>query len=113
MTSRSLFPRLATSLGPGDCGAALTVAGQRGAMSDSIPFTVRPLQPTLVRPFHRDGWVFEIKIDGWRIVAYKSGREVRLVSRTGVDHTPRFRNLAAAVAQTVRSARAAPATAGP
>jgi hypothetical protein len=74
-------------------------------MADSIPFTVRPLQPTLVRPFHRDGWVFEIKIDGWRIVAYKSGRHVCLVSRTGVDHTARFRNLAAAVATLGRTPR--------
>ncbi len=53
-------------------------------MADSIPFTLRPLQPTLVRPFHRDGSVFEVKIDGWRIVAYKSGRQVRLISRTGI-----------------------------
>ncbi len=67
-------------------------------MADSIPFSVRPLQPTLVRPFHRDGWVFEEKIDGWRILAYKTGRQVRLVSRTGVDHTGRFRDLATAVA---------------
>jgi hypothetical protein len=28
----------------------------------------RPTAPTLVRePFHRDGWVYEEKIDGWRI----------------------------------------------
>jgi bifunctional non-homologous end joining protein LigD len=31
-------------------------------------------------------------------VAYKNGRQVRLVSRNGVDHTARFRDLAAAVA---------------
>jgi bifunctional non-homologous end joining protein LigD len=67
-------------------------------MATSIPFSVRPLQPSLVWPFHRDGWVYEAKIDGWRIVAYKSGRQVRLVSRNGVDHTARFRDLAAAVA---------------
>jgi bifunctional non-homologous end joining protein LigD len=67
-------------------------------MADSVPFTLRALQPTLVRPFHRDGWVYEVKIDGWRIVAYKNGRQVRFVSRNGVDHTARFRDLAAAVA---------------
>jgi ATP-dependent DNA ligase len=44
--------------------------------------------PTLVRePFHRDGWVYEEKVDGWRIVAYKDGDRVRLLSRHGVDHT--------------------------
>jgi bifunctional non-homologous end joining protein LigD len=57
-----------------------------------------PMAPTLVRePFHRDGWVYEEKVDGWRILAYKDGKRVRLVSRNGVDHTRRFADLAAAV----------------
>jgi ATP dependent DNA ligase domain len=42
--------------------------------------------------------MYEEKVDGWRIVAYKAGREVRLVSRKGVDHTARFPELAQAVA---------------
>ena len=34
-----------------------------------------PMAPTLVREaFHRDGWVYEEKVDGWRIVAYKDGQ---------------------------------------
>ena len=58
-----------------------------------------PMQPTLVRePFHRPGWVYEEKIDGWRILAYKDGRRIRLLSRTGVDHAKRFRELATAIA---------------
>jgi hypothetical protein len=29
--------------------------------------------PTQVpEPFHRDGWVYEEKVDGWRIWAYKT-----------------------------------------
>ena len=64
----------------------------------SIPFEVRPLQPTLVQPFHRPGWVCEEKVDGWRIVSYKTGGAVRLVSRKGIDHTARFPDLAKAVA---------------
>jgi bifunctional non-homologous end joining protein LigD len=43
--------------------------------------------------------VYEEKVDGWRIVAYKDGQRVRLVSRNGVDHTRRFADLAAAVAK--------------
>src|SRR5918994_955151 len=54
------------------------------------------MSPTLVRePFHRSGWVYEEKVDGWRIVAYKDRDRVRLVSRNGVDHTRRFADLAA------------------
>ena len=48
-------------------------------------------------PFHRDGWVYEEKIDGWRMLAYKDGKIMRLESRDGVDHTTRFPDLAAAV----------------
>jgi bifunctional non-homologous end joining protein LigD len=58
------------------------------------------MAPALVRaPFHRAGWIYEEKIDGWRIVAYKDRGSVRLVSRTGVDHARRFRNIAAAIAK--------------
>jgi bifunctional non-homologous end joining protein LigD len=53
---------------------------------------------TLVRePFHRAGWVYEEKVDGWRMLAYKAGGRVRLVSRNGRDHTRRFRDIAAAI----------------
>ena len=59
-----------------------------------------PMAPALVRaPFHRAGWIYEEKVDGWRIVAYKDRDSVRLVSRTGVDHARRFRDIAAAIAK--------------
>ncbi len=69
------------------------MASRRG-----LPF-VTPMQPTRVsKPFHREGWVYEEKYDGWRMLAYKQGRQVRLVSRLGRDHTGRFPTLAAAIA---------------
>jgi ATP-dependent DNA ligase len=48
------------------------------------------MAPTLVRePFHRDGWAYEEKVDGWRMIAYKAGDRVRLVSRSGArPHSP-------------------------
>jgi bifunctional non-homologous end joining protein LigD len=56
------------------------------------------MAPTLVgSPFHRPGWVYEEKVDGWRMLAYKDGDRVRLVSRNGRDHTRRFADLAAAI----------------
>jgi hypothetical protein len=55
---------------------------------------------TLVRePFHRDGWVYEEKVDGWRILAYKDGARVYLVSRSGRKHTRHFAGIAAAVSK--------------
>jgi len=52
------------------------------------------MHPTLVdRPFHRAGWIYEEKVDGWRLVAIKTDGAVRLVSRHGRDHTRRFPEL--------------------
>jgi bifunctional non-homologous end joining protein LigD len=65
-----------------------------------VPTPLVPMAPTLSRPpFHRDGWVYEEKVDGWRMLAYKDGPRVRLVSRQGVDHARRFRELASAIAK--------------
>src|SRR5262245_21811977 len=52
--------------------------------------------PTATR---REGWVFDEKVDGWRMVAYKDDDHVQLVSRNGVDHTWRFSDVAAAIAK--------------
>jgi bifunctional non-homologous end joining protein LigD len=43
--------------------------------------------------------VYEEKVDGWRMLAYKDGQRVRLVSRNGRDHTRRFHGIAAAIAK--------------
>jgi hypothetical protein len=37
----------------------------------------------VARPFHHPGWVYEEKVDGWRVLAYKDAAGVRLVSRNG------------------------------
>lgn len=53
---------------------------------------------TLVREaFHRDGWIYEEKYDGYRIVAYKEGEQVQLLSRNAIDRTERFARVATAV----------------
>jgi hypothetical protein len=58
------------------------------------------MAPTRVRePFHRDGWVYEEKVDGGRSLAYKDHARVRLISRNGRDHTRRFPEIAGAVAK--------------
>jgi bifunctional non-homologous end joining protein LigD len=56
------------------------------------------MQPTLIaKPFHREGWVYEEKVDGYRMLAYKDGDRVQLISRQGKDHTRRFSELADAI----------------
>jgi bifunctional non-homologous end joining protein LigD len=60
--------------------------------------TVQIMQPTLLsRPFHHEGWVYEEKVDGYRMVAYKDDGAVRIISRQGKDYTSRFPDLAKAL----------------
>lgn len=55
---------------------------------------------TLVdRPFHTAGWVYEEKYDGYRILAYKEGDRVTLLSRNGKDRTRTFSDVAEDVAR--------------
>jgi len=63
-----------------------------------IPFRVQPMLATLVaKPFHREGWVYEEKYDGDRMLAYKEGGRVQLLSRNAIDRTERFPKIAAAI----------------
>jgi len=53
---------------------------------------------TLVRqPFDKPGWVYEEKYDGYRILSYKQGTRVTLVSRNGKDRTRLFADVAESV----------------
>jgi bifunctional non-homologous end joining protein LigD len=68
-------------------------------VKEPVPFPVAPMLATLVdAPFHRKGWVYEEKYDGYRILACKRGRRVTLLSRNGNDKTERFSEIAAGVA---------------
>ncbi len=63
-----------------------------------MPFRVRPMLATLVdAPFHRPGFVYEEKYDGYRILAYKEGRHVSLITRNLKDRTDEFPEIATAV----------------
>jgi bifunctional non-homologous end joining protein LigD len=54
----------------------------------------RPMLATLVdEPFDDKKWVFEIKWDGFRLIAEKRGDSVKLWSRNGIDVTKRYRAL--------------------
>ncbi|MGZ5121754.1 MAG: ATP-dependent DNA ligase [Burkholderiales bacterium] len=48
-------------------------------------------------PFSAQGWIFELKYDGFRVLASKKGKRVRLESRNGRDMTAEFPELAAAM----------------
>ena len=60
-------------------------------MPDSV-FTL------LDRPPAGGGWAHEVKFDGYRMEAIKTGTTVRLLSRNQGNYTSRFRQITEAVA---------------
>jgi bifunctional non-homologous end joining protein LigD len=53
---------------------------------------------TLVdEPFDRANWIFEEKYDGVRMLAYKEGSRVSLISRNAIDRTERYPEIAKAI----------------
>lgn len=61
----------------------------------------RTVEPMLAEPadtaFTRDGWLFELKLDGYRLIAAKTKGEVLLLTRNGNDYTAVFPEVAKAV----------------
>jgi hypothetical protein len=57
--------------------------------------SLRYFEPSLPRVAHKPpagpGWIHEIKHDGFRILAHRQGRAVRLLTRNGNDLANRFR----------------------
>jgi len=67
-------------------------------MKGRIPFRIHPMLPTLVaKPFDKAGWVYEEKYDGIRILTYKEGDKVTLLSRNDKNRSLMFPEIAAAV----------------
>ena len=61
---------------------------------------IQPCLPTSAKqPPAGDGWLHEIKHDGFRVIARKDGKRVRLYSRPGNDLTRRFTRIVDAVAR--------------
>lgn len=66
--------------------------------SGSFPDTMTPQLATLVDREPPGRWIYEIKFDGYRLMARIKGNEVRLLSRNGHDWTDRLPEQAAALA---------------
>jgi bifunctional non-homologous end joining protein LigD len=58
---------------------------------EALPAFIEPMKATLVAepPAHGD-WIYELKFDGYRALAMKSGRSVRLLSSNAKDFTARY-----------------------
>ncbi len=52
---------------------------------------------TVDKAFTREGWIFELKLDGYRLIASKSKGEALLLTRNGNDYTAVFPEIARAI----------------
>jgi bifunctional non-homologous end joining protein LigD len=65
-----------------------------------MPKDVIPMLATLVdKPFDDENWIFEIKWDGYRAVAYCDGKNVELISRNLTPFTEKYYSLTDAFKQ--------------
>jgi bifunctional non-homologous end joining protein LigD len=71
-----------------------SVSSLKGAQKSPIPRQIQPMLATLVdEPFDDDEWLFEIKWDGFRAIAFVDDGRVRLTSRNQNDLTAEFPGL--------------------
>ncbi len=76
----------------------------RGDAPVALAGGYRPMLATLAEDVPRGpGWLFEVKWDGYRALAYLRRGEARLVSRNGNDLTQRFPAIARALTQATKS----------
>jgi bifunctional non-homologous end joining protein LigD len=77
----------------------------RSTATTKLPKETQPdfLPPQLAlestTPPTQTGWLHELKLDGYRIQARKSGNKVQLLTRKGLDWTHRMHSIAAAIAK--------------
>jgi bifunctional non-homologous end joining protein LigD len=71
------------------------------------PGRYAPMLATLEKHVPKgEGWLYEVKWDGYRALAYVAGGEVGLVSRNGNDLTARFPAVAKAIGKALRTPNA-------
>jgi bifunctional non-homologous end joining protein LigD len=69
----------------------------KGAVKAPMPKTMKPqLATQIAEPPSGDGWLHEIKFDGYRAIACVTGGVAKLLTRTGIDWTERYGVLAEA-----------------
>jgi bifunctional non-homologous end joining protein LigD len=73
---------------------ALKVEPQHDPVKRPMPLKIHPmLAESVEKPFDGEDWLFEIKWDGYRAIAFVNDGKIRLVSRNQNDLTPRYPEL--------------------
>ncbi|WP_043360026.1 DNA ligase D [Belnapia sp. F-4-1] len=71
-----------------------------GAVPAPLPADQKPELATLVEePPEGTGWLSEVKFDGYRLLIRKHGRDVRLITRNGLDWSAKLPEVVRAIAR--------------
>jgi bifunctional non-homologous end joining protein LigD len=88
---------------PEEPAAALSPPSRDAPVADAVPaFLPESQKPELAtlaeEPPEGAEWISEVKFDGYRLLVWKEGRQVRLITRNGQDWTDKLPDIARAVA---------------
>ena len=68
-----------------------------------MPSVVSPMLCTLLRePFSSDDYVYELKLDGYRIISFMQRSKVVMASRSGLNYTPKYPPVAEALKKLIQ-----------
>jgi bifunctional non-homologous end joining protein LigD len=83
---------------PQDIAAPLSAGSIKGARAAPMPKTLKPqlAMPAETAP-EGDDWFHEVKFDGYRLLIFRKGDTVKVLSRSGLDWTSKLPDIAAAV----------------
>lgn len=74
-----------------------SLANRKGKKAP-MPSSIAPMLATLTKtPINAPDYLYEIKWDGYRIIAYADGKKVRLDSRSALDYTKKYPPIVAAL----------------
>jgi bifunctional non-homologous end joining protein LigD len=100
--AKASMPRGGRSRGGRSRGARGSAAGRTAGQRASrrLPESLKPTLATLVDKVPGDdGWVYELKYDGVRLLTRCDGEEVRAISRNGIDWTHKIGPVVQALAK--------------
>src|ERR1700730_89636 len=77
-----------------------SASGRRQSNQAAIPLPefVEPMKATLVNSIPTGSWIYEIKFDGYRALALRSGNQTRILSRNQKDLGKKFQTIADSIA---------------
>jgi bifunctional non-homologous end joining protein LigD len=89
-----ILPEIKEQLAPKRAASPLHPSDLENARKSSMPARLGPMLATLAdHPFSDPNWLFEIKWDGVRALAFLHGGELKLRARSGNDITPQYPEL--------------------